>query len=46
MTPIAADPAVQEAFGRYLTDQLMTAIDPKEFFESVLPDRGQILAVP
>ena len=24
----------------------MTAIDPKEFFESVLPDRGQILAVP
>jgi hypothetical protein len=46
VTPIAADPAVQEAFGRYLTDQLMTAIDPKEFFESVLPDRGQILAVP
>lgn len=46
VTPIAADPAVQEAMGRYLTDQLMTAIDPKEFFESVLPERGQILAVP
>jgi hypothetical protein len=46
VTPVAADPAVQEAFGRYLTDQLMTAIDPKEFFESVLPERGQILAVP
>jgi hypothetical protein len=46
VTPIAADPAVQEALGRYLTDQLMTAIDPKDFFESVLPERGQILAVP
>ena len=46
VTPIAADPAVQEALGRYLTDQLMTAIDPKDFFESVLPERGQVLAVP
>jgi hypothetical protein len=46
VTPIAADPAVQEALGRYLTDQLMTAVDPKEFFESVLPERGQLLAVP
>jgi hypothetical protein len=46
VTPIAADPAVQEAFGRYLTDQLMTAVDPEQFFESVLPERGQILAVP
>jgi hypothetical protein len=46
VTPIAADPAVQEALGRYLTDQLMTAVDPKDFFESVLPERGQILAVP
>ncbi|HEY7068752.1 MAG TPA: hypothetical protein VH479_01505 [Acidimicrobiales bacterium] len=46
VTPVAADPAVQEAFGRYLTDQLMTAVDPEQFFESVLPERGQILAVP
>jgi hypothetical protein len=44
--PIADDAAVQEALGRYLTGQVMTAIDPEAFFEDVLPDRGQILAVP
>lgn len=44
--PIAGDPAVQQAFGRYATDQLMTVIDPESLFESVLPERGQILAVP
>jgi hypothetical protein len=44
--PIADDPAVQQAFGRYATDELMTVIDPESFFESVLPERGQILAVP
>ena len=44
--PIAEDPAVQRAFGRYATDELMTVIDPESFFESVLPERGQILAVP
>jgi hypothetical protein len=46
VTPIAADPEVQAALGRYVTDQLMTAIDPEAFFESVLPERGQILAGP
>src|SRR5262245_25988531 len=46
VTPVVRDEAVQEAFGRYLTDQLMTAIDAKEFFESVLPERGQVLAAP
>jgi hypothetical protein len=44
--PIAEDPAVQQAFGRYATDELMTVIDPESFFESVLPERGQVLAVP
>jgi hypothetical protein len=44
--PIASDTAVQEALGRYLTDQVMTALDPEEFFEDALPERGQILAVP
>src|SRR5262245_44412757 len=46
VTPIAHDVEVQRALGRYITDQVMTAIDPKEFFESVLPERGQVLAVP
>jgi hypothetical protein len=44
--PIAEDPAVQQALGRWATDELMGVIDPESFFESVLPERGQILAVP
>jgi hypothetical protein len=44
--PIAQDPAVQQALGRYITDQAMSAIDPEELFESALPERGQILAAP
>jgi hypothetical protein len=44
--PIAEEPAVQQALGRYITDQAMTAIDPEELFESALPERGQILAAP
>jgi len=44
--PLGSDPAVQEALGRYLTTQVMTAVDAEAFFEEVLPERGQILAVP
>ncbi|MGH9248052.1 MAG: hypothetical protein ACRD0W_00815, partial [Acidimicrobiales bacterium] len=44
--PIAEEPAVQQALGRYVTDQAMTAIDPEALFESALPERGQILAAP
>ncbi len=44
--PIAEDPAVHEALGRWMTDELMAVIDLEALFESVLPDRGQILAVP
>jgi hypothetical protein len=44
--PIAEEPAVQQALGRYMTDQTMSAIDPEELFESALPERGQILAAP
>ena len=44
--PIAQETAVQQALGRYLTDQVMTALDPEDFFEEALPERGQILAVP
>jgi hypothetical protein len=43
---LGADPAVQAALGVYLTDELMSVIDPEEIFREALPDRGQILAVP
>lgn len=43
---LGADPAVQAALGAYLTDELMTVIDPEQLFREALPDRGQILAVP
>jgi hypothetical protein len=44
--PIAEAPEVQAALGRWVTDELMTLIDPESLFEEALPDRGQILAVP
>jgi hypothetical protein len=44
--PIAEDPAVQQALGSWMTTELMTAIDPETFFESVLPEQGQALAGP
>ena len=44
--PVVEDPAVQEALTLRLTEQLMLLIDPRAFFEEVLPERGQILALP
>jgi hypothetical protein len=44
--PVVEDPAVQDALGVWITDELMSVIDPQDFFEEVLPDRGQILAAP
>jgi hypothetical protein len=44
--PIVEDPAVQQALGNWMTTELMGAIDPEAFFESVLPERGQALAAP
>lgn len=44
--PIAEDPAVQQRLGNWMTTELMGAIDPEAFFESVLPERGQALAAP
>ncbi len=44
--PIAEAPEVQAALGRWVTDELMTLIDPESLFEEALPERGQILAVP
>jgi hypothetical protein len=43
---IGADPAVQAALGTYLTNQLMTVVNPQELFEEVLPERGKLLAAP
>jgi hypothetical protein len=44
--PVAQDPAVQDALGTWITTELMGVIEPEELFESVLPERGQILAGP
>jgi hypothetical protein len=46
VTPIGEDADVQQALGRWLTTELMLAVDPESFFEDVLPERGQILAGP
>lgn len=44
--PLIDEPAVQEALTARLTEQLMIVVDPEALFEEVLPERGQILAVP
>jgi hypothetical protein len=44
--PIGEDPAVQQALGNWMTDELTGVIDTEAFFESVLPERGQVLAAP
>jgi hypothetical protein len=43
---IGADPAVRAAVSGYLTDQIMTVVDPRALFEQVLPERGRVLAAP
>lgn len=44
--PTIEDPAVQRALTTVLTDQIMTLVDPQALFESALPPKGQILAIP
>jgi hypothetical protein len=44
--PLIEEPAVQDALSARLTEQVMTLVDPEALFEEVLPERGQILAVP
>lgn len=44
--PLIHDPAVQAAVSNRITLELMQLIDPKELFQQVLPERGQVLAVP
>lgn len=40
------DPAVQAAVGRWLGDQVVALVDPRQLFVEVLPERGRLLAVP
>jgi hypothetical protein len=44
--PLASDPAVQKALAAEMTNQAMSAIDVQQLFEDVLPERGQVLAIP
>ncbi|HEX6424527.1 MAG TPA: hypothetical protein VFZ79_13675 [Acidimicrobiales bacterium] len=44
--PLIEEPAVQAALSARLTNELMVLVDPEALFEEVLPERGQILAVP
>jgi hypothetical protein len=46
VSDLAADPHVQAAVTARITADVMKLLDPQEFFESVLPDRGQALAIP
>lgn len=44
--PLADDPDVQAALSREITTEVMQLVDPQALFEEVLPERGQLLAVP
>ena len=44
--PLIEEPSVQQALTNRLTEQLMTVVDPRALFAEVLPERGQLLAVP
>jgi hypothetical protein len=44
--PLIEEPAVQDALSARLTEQVMTLVDPEALFEEVLPERGQVLAIP
>ena len=44
--PLAEDPAVQALLTERITARIMEIVDPQALFAEVLPDKGQILAVP
>jgi hypothetical protein len=44
--PLAEDPAVQAALGRWLSDEAVGLVDPATLFDEVLPERGRLLAGP
>lgn len=46
VNPLGKDPAVHDALATWMTDQLMEVVEPEKLFAEVLPERGQILAVP
>lgn len=37
---------MQDALSARLTEQVMALVDPEALFEEVLPEQGQVLAVP
>lgn len=44
--PLIETPEFQEVLATRLTDEVMVLVDPEALFEQVLPERGEILAVP
>jgi hypothetical protein len=44
--PLAEDPAVQAVITARITARIMDVVDPQALFEEVLPERGQLLAIP
>lgn len=44
--PLGQDPAVHAALAQWLTDELMQVVKPADLFAEVLPEKGQLLAVP
>jgi hypothetical protein len=44
--PLAEEPAVQAALGRWLSGEIIVLVDPEELFVEVLPERGRVLAAP
>lgn len=46
VAPLVDEPDVQGVLTNRLTEQVMLLVDPRALFEQVLPERGQVLAVP
>lgn len=44
--PLIDDPDVQSAISAEITSETMKLVDPKALFQEVLPERGQVLAIP
>jgi len=44
--PLVEDPAVQTALADRLTVELAKLVNPEKLFKEVLPERGQVLAIP
>ncbi|MSY44833.1 MAG: hypothetical protein F2686_04310, partial [Actinobacteria bacterium] len=46
VSPLASDPAIQEAVGTFVVDQLFAAVDVEELAAEALPKKAQFLAAP